>query len=139
LGLDLVFLGGDGWESPNFFQEVEGVLEPKDNIYITSHFSADNVDPQSRKFVESYQKRYGKAPAAPAALGYDAAGVVIDALKRTPQLNREALKEAINVTSNFPGVTGTITLNEKRNAVKPIVILKSFKGKFIYFATSNVF
>lgn len=139
LGLELFFLGGDGWESPNFFQEVEDVLEQKDNIYITSHFSADNVDPQSKKFVESYQKRYGETPAAPSALGYDAAGVMIDALKRTPQLTRVALKDAINVTSNFPGVTGTITLNEKRNAVKPVVILKSFKGKFIYFATSNVF
>jgi branched-chain amino acid transport system substrate-binding protein len=70
-------------------------------------------------------------------LGYDAAGVLVDALRRTPQLSRQALRDAISTTSNFPGVTGTITLNEKRNAVKPIVILKPHKSRFIYFATST--
>ncbi|MFQ6002248.1 MAG: ABC transporter substrate-binding protein [Candidatus Zixiibacteriota bacterium] len=139
LGLELFFLGGDGWESPNFFRDVEGELEDKDKIYITSHFSAENVDPQAKRFVENYKKRYGEEPTAPSALGYDAAGVVIGALRRTPQLSREAIKDAINVTSNFQGVTGTITLNEKRNAVKPIVILRPFKRKFIYFATSTGF
>ncbi len=112
-------------------------MEETDKIYITSHFSAANVDPQAQKFVENYEQGYGEEPTAPAALGYDVAGVLIDALGRTPQLSREALKNAIGVTSNFPGVTGTITLNEKRNAVKPVVILRPFKGKFIYFATST--
>jgi len=139
LGLDLFFLGGDGWESPSFFQEVGNELEEKDKIYITSHFSVENVDPNTRKFVEEYSKKYGRNPTAASALGYDAMGVIADALKKTPQLSREALKEAINSTSNFPGVTGTITLNEKRNAVKPIVILKAYKGRFNYFITSNVF
>lgn len=139
LGLELFFLGGDGWESPNFFRDVEGDLEEEDKIYITSHFSAENVDPQAKRFVENYKKRYGEEPSAPSALGYDAAGVIIDALGRTPQLSREAMKDAIGTTSNFPGVTGTITLNEKRNAIKPIVILRPFKGKFIYFSTSTGF
>ncbi|NIM99664.1 MAG: ABC transporter substrate-binding protein, partial [candidate division Zixibacteria bacterium] len=139
LGLELFLLGGDGWESPDFFREVGAELEETDKIYITSHFSVENVDVRAKKFVEDYRKVHGEEPSAPAALGYDAAGVLIDALKRTPQLSRDALKDAINTTSNFPGVTGTITLNEKRNAVKPIVILKPYKGKFIYFATSTGF
>jgi branched-chain amino acid transport system substrate-binding protein len=139
LGLELFYLGGDGWESPNFFKEVESDLDEKDEIYITSHFSVENADPNTTRFVKEYSKVYGKEPSAASALGYDAAGVIAGAFKRTPQLSREALKNAINSTANFPGVTGTITLDEKRNAVKPIMILKAYRGRFNYFATSTVF
>ncbi|MGZ6140915.1 MAG: ABC transporter substrate-binding protein, partial [Myxococcaceae bacterium] len=70
-----------------------------------------------------------------AALGYDAAMVAVDAMKRATTLDRTSVRDAIAATKNFPGVTGTITLDEHRNASKPAVVLEVGKGKTKYVAT----
>jgi hypothetical protein len=58
-------------------------------------------------------------------LAYDAAKVLADAIKRAGGAEDSAkLKDAINATKNFAGVTGTITLDASRNAVKPAVVLE---------------
>ena len=50
-------------------------------------------------------------------------------------LDRKAVRDAIAATKNFPGVTGTITLDDKRNATKPAVVLEVGQGKTKYVAT----
>ncbi len=70
-----------------------------------------------------------------AALGYDAARVAIEAMKRAPDLSGPSLREAIAQTKDFPGVAGIITMDENRNAVKPAVVLKVEDGKFRYKTT----
>ena len=42
------------------------------------------------------------------------------------------LRDAIAATKDFPGVTGVISINADRNAVKPAVVLKLQDLKFIY-------
>ena len=44
----------------------------------------------------------------------------------------QKLRDAIASTKNFKGITGTITLDEQRNAKKPAVILAVKNGKFNY-------
>lgn len=136
-GLDVALLGGDGWESAEFGELTSGLLTEKDRVYITTHFSPDNTAPLVYRFVSDYTSRFGERPTAPSALGYDAAGVVCDALRRTPQLSRSALSKSINSTSEYVGVTGIITINEKRNPVKDVVILKTYGGKFFFETTVN--
>jgi branched-chain amino acid transport system substrate-binding protein len=68
-------------------------------------------------------------------MGYDAAMILADSLRRSKTLSKQDLREAISTTQNFPGVTGNITLNEKRNAVKSAVILKVANGAFHYQTT----
>jgi len=76
-------------------------------------------------------------PDALAALGYDAAKLVADAMKRSKSLGGQDLRQAIADTKDFPGVTGVINFNETRDAVKPAVILEIKDGKAIYRATVN--
>ena len=45
------------------------------------------------------------------------------------------LRDAINATKNFAGVTGAITIDSGRNAVKPAVVLKLQDKKYIYVET----
>jgi branched-chain amino acid transport system substrate-binding protein len=45
------------------------------------------------------------------------------------------VRDAIAQTKDFPGVAGNITLDDKRNAVKPAVVLKVADGKFDYVTT----
>lgn len=137
-GLDLAMLGGDGWESSEFNQATSDILTENDRVFITTHFSPDNAQPLVNRFVTDYKSRTGKLPVASSALGYDAAGVVCEALRRTPQLSRRALSESINSISDYDGVTGTITFNEKRDPIKDVVILRSYGGKFFFEATLNL-
>jgi branched-chain amino acid transport system substrate-binding protein len=56
-------------------------------------------------------------------------------MTRAPDLSGPSLREAIAKTKDFPGVAGAITLDEKRNPVKPAVVLTIEGGKFKYKAT----
>jgi len=137
-GANVALLGSDGWESPEFLEKTSPILTDTDRIYITTHFSPDDNHPLVQRFVADYRSRYGELPTAPAALGYDAAGVLCEALRRTPQLERHAISESINSISDFEGVTGNITIDEKRNAVKDVVILKAYGGRFIFETTTRI-
>jgi branched-chain amino acid transport system substrate-binding protein len=124
-----ILLGGDGWESTTFFELVGDTLEDL-QVYITSHFSSEDPRPVVQRFVEDFRKKNGRNPNAICALAYDAGLVLADALARTPQLNRTVLREAINSTNNLEGVTGIITLNEKRDPRKGVYILEAQEDGF---------
>ena len=65
-----------------------------------------------------------------AALGYDAAKMLADAIERADSVDPDKIKDAINSTTDFPGITGMITLDEKRNPYKEITIATVKNGKF---------
>ena len=72
-----------------------------------------------------YKQRYGNLlPDAHAALAYDAARLLFDALARIGSTDSDKLREALAQTKNFHGVTGVISMDADRNAVKPAVVLK---------------
>jgi branched-chain amino acid transport system substrate-binding protein len=56
-------------------------------------------------------------------------------MERAPSLKGADLAKAIADTKDFKGVTGTITLDDKRNATKRSVIQRIQGGKFSMFAT----
>ena len=88
-----------------------------------------------REFIAEYKARYGKVPDAMAVLGYDAAGVIADAIKRAGKVKGDAIRDALAATKNFPGVSGTITINRQRNAVKRAVIVTIKNGLQSYVAS----
>lgn len=120
LGMEIPILGGDGWDSPELWKLGGEALK---NAYITNHYSADNPAPEIQNFVKNYKAKFNTTPDSLAALAYDSAKVLADAIKRAGSTESAKLKDAINSTKNFAGVTGTISLDEKRNAVKPAVVL----------------
>jgi len=132
LGLKVTMMGGDGWDSEKLFELGGSAV---DGSYVSNHYSADDPTPRVQDFIKKYQAKYGNVPDSLAALGYDAAKVVIEAMKRAPDVSGPALRDAIAQTKDFPGVAGTITLDEKRNPVKPAVVLTVEGGKFKYKAT----
>ncbi len=120
LGMTQPLLGGDGWDSPELWKLGGSALQ---NAYISNHYSADNPAPEIQNFVKAYQAKFGVAPDSLAALAYDSAKVLADAIKRAGGTESAKLKDAINSTKEFAGVTGKITLDAERNAVKPAVVL----------------
>jgi len=88
-----------------------------------------------QKFVADYKAKYGQTPDALAALAYDAARILGDAIGRAGSTDGPKVRDAIAQTKDFPGVTGSISINADRNAVKPAVILKIENGKFLLVET----
>ncbi|MDP3237490.1 MAG: ABC transporter substrate-binding protein [Myxococcales bacterium] len=132
LGLKVTMMGGDGWDSAKLFELGGSAV---DGSYVSNHYSADDPSPRVQEFIKKFQARYKTTPDSLAALGYDAARVAIDAMKRATELTGPSIREQIAITKDFPGVAGTITLDENRNPVKPAVVLKVEAGKFKYVST----
>jgi branched-chain amino acid transport system substrate-binding protein len=132
LGLTATLLGGDGWESEKLFELGGSAI---DGSYYSNHYSVDSPSPKTQAFLTDYKKRYGSVPDSLAALGYDAAMVGLDAMKRASDASGPALRDAIRATKDFPGAAGTINLDDNRNAIKPAAVLKVKAGKLEYVTT----
>jgi branched-chain amino acid transport system substrate-binding protein len=134
LGLNVPLMGGDGWDSPSL-TEIGG--EALNGSYFSNHYSVDDPSPAIQKFVSDYRTRYGETPDALAGLAYDAANILFDAIRRANSTEGALVRDAIAQTRDYAGVTGAITLDENRNAVKPAVVLQINGGKLQYLETIN--
>jgi branched-chain amino acid transport system substrate-binding protein len=132
LGITVPLIGGDGWDSPRLW-EIGG--EALNGCHFSNHYSVDDPSPAVQKFVADYKAKYKQVPDALAALGYDAARILADAMTRAGTTKGDKVRDALSATKDFAGVTGTITINKERNAVKPAVVLKIENGKFVYVTT----
>jgi branched-chain amino acid transport system substrate-binding protein len=133
LGFTGPILGGDAYEAPELIDiggdAVEGVV-------FSTHYHPDaELSPASAPFVEAFEAEYGERPSAFAALGYDAYMLVIDAIERANSFDPAAIRDAMAETTDFAGVTGTITLDENGDAIKDAVILTVENGAFKYLRT----
>ncbi|MCX6381500.1 MAG: ABC transporter substrate-binding protein [Armatimonadetes bacterium] len=132
VGLSVPLFGGDGWESD---QLIPGAGIALEGCFFTNHFfSHDMTEPHILSFIAAFQKiNPGKQPGALDALGYDAAKVIIEALKRAKSLDSVALRDAIAETKDYQGVAGKITLDANRNARKEAVLFKIVGKEFKIF------
>jgi branched-chain amino acid transport system substrate-binding protein len=133
LGIKVPLLGGDGWDSPSLFKAAGDALE---GCYFSDHFHPEEKRPEVRDFIQKFKaKNSGEVPDAMAALGYDAARILVDAMKRAKSVSGPDLRAAIASTRDFSGVTGKITIGPDRNAVKPALVLQIRGGASHYVTT----
>ncbi len=126
LGMKQPLMGGDGWDSPKLVEIGKDAVQ---GCYFSTHFSPGSNDPRVVNFVAAYKKRFnGETPGALAAVAYDAANLLYAAIERAGSTDGPKIRDALASTKDFPGVTGNITIDKDRNAVKPAVILQ-VKGK----------
>lgn len=129
LGLGQPLIGVDGWDAPQLWQSGGRAL---DGSFMSNHYSTEDPRPANQKFIAEYRKRHGQLPDSLAALGYDAMGMLAEAFRGAGTTDGAKLRDAIARTKNYAGVTGTITLNAQRDAVKPGIVFKLQNGKFHY-------
>lgn len=134
LGMNVPIFGGDGWESAKLV-EIGG--EAVEGTFFSTHFSPKQKSAAVQEFTKKFTDRYKVEPDAMAALGYDSALLLADAIKRAGTTDGPKLREALAATKDFPGITGSITIDKDRNASKPAVILEVKGGKFEYLETIN--
>ncbi len=135
LGITAPLLGGDGWDSEQLAAIGKEAIE---GCYYSNHYAPDQPSEQVQAFVTKYRETYnGQTPDGLAALGYDAAKVLAEAMRRAPGLTGAELQSALAQTRDFKGVTGVISMDQNRDAKKAAVIVQMKGGKPVYVATVN--
>ncbi len=130
IGITVPLFGGDGWESEKL---LEGkAKDALDGCFFSTHVSIEDPNPKIQNFITKYKEKYGSTPDAMAFLSYDAGMILFDAIKRAGSTDGVKIKDALANTQNYDGVTGTITINDQRNAIKPAVVMEIKDGKFTY-------
>ncbi len=154
LGITVPLLGGDGWESEKLL-EIGG--DALNGAYYSNHWALDKPDSLLQGFLAAYRAQFNSDPDAIAGLAYDAAEVLFRSMERlasedpatfaglgsskagTPERKAATakLRDLIAATKDYPGVTGTITLDANRNASKPAVVIEVKGGQKVYNTTIN--
>lgn len=130
IGITVPLFGGDGWESEKLTEgKAKDALE---GCFFSTHVSTENPDPAIQNFIKKFKEKYNSMPDAMSFLAYDAGLILFDAMKRAGSTETEKVKNELAKTKDFSGVTGKISINEQRNAVKPAVILEIINGQFKY-------
>jgi branched-chain amino acid transport system substrate-binding protein len=129
VGLNVPMFGGDGWDSTKLIDSGgTGIL----GGYFLNHYHNSEQRPEVQEFVRKFQAKYGHPPAtAMGALGYDAANVVLTALKASDPKDGSELLKAIAAVKDMKGVSGSITIGPDGNAQKPALVLRVEKTGFV--------
>jgi branched-chain amino acid transport system substrate-binding protein len=131
-GIKAAFVGGDGWDGSSLISVGGKAIE---GAFFSNHFSVEDKSPLVQDFVQKYKQKYNAVPDAFAALGYDAMKLLADAITRAGSTDSDKLRDAIQKTQNFPGVSGKITIGADRNAQKSAVIITIKDGAYKYAET----
>jgi branched-chain amino acid transport system substrate-binding protein len=134
LSIPAKLLGGDGWDSPDM---VKIAGKDIDGGYFTNHYSPDDQRPEVQDFVKKYKAKYGSAPDALATLAYDAAKIMLEAIRRAGNDKPEAVRDAMAKIADFPTVSGRISFDNSGNPLKSAVVLQYQDGRQKYVATVN--
>jgi len=130
-GLDKPIFGGDGDDTPLLVQ-IAG--KGANNVYFSTHslMDAQLGTDAVKKFIAAYKAEYKIDPEnAFAGLGYDTVKLLADAIKRAGSDNPKAIREALQKTTNLPGVTGVITFQPgSRIPQKGVTMILVKDGKF---------
>ncbi|HVV68037.1 MAG TPA: ABC transporter substrate-binding protein [Gammaproteobacteria bacterium] len=135
LGLQVAFLGSDAWSSPELLKLANGAVE---GAYFANHYSPDAKTAATEKFVTDYQKAYGKTPDDVAALSYDAAKILFNAIAAAGTLDRQAIRDSMAKLPVYAGVTGDIKYSaDSGDPVKSAVIMQVKGNQFVWVANAS--
>ena len=130
IGLNVPMAGGDGWDSAKLPEIASKAA--LNNTYFSSLYSPDDDSKLNKDFVAAYQKAYNEKPDVFAALAYDSALLVINAIKTANAVDTVKIKDAMAKTAGFNGVSGNVTFNEQHNPVKSAVIIEYKDGAQVF-------
>lgn len=136
MGLQIVFLGTDAWESEAFVKDAGTAAE---GAVFSTYFDPEAaITENTQVFLRAYREKYGEdqEPPSDVALGFDAYLLAINAIGTAgTSVNGEAIRDRLAATKNFPGASGNITFDENGDPIKSVVIKTIQNGKFVHIHT----
>ncbi|MCG8569512.1 MAG: ABC transporter substrate-binding protein [Spirochaetes bacterium] len=131
MDISITFLGSDGWNSEMYQYAADEII----GYYYTTHTHIDSAHPVSQQIIKDFQilSAVNNIDFTHFSLIHDAVYLLADAINRTGSLNRQEIRNQLAETRNFPGATGTISMNSSGNPLKPILILQFGKKQPILY------
>lgn len=125
-GLDVTFLGGDGW---NWTEESFRVISDKRfKGFASTSWVIDQPGNKSTAFLKEHQADYGETAFTTTSHCYDAAMILFLALMDAPKLDRDSVMQSLHHKRKYEGVTGTFIYDNKNYPRKTLVILQMING-----------
>ncbi|HOB29346.1 MAG: ABC transporter substrate-binding protein [Dethiobacteria bacterium] len=126
MGLQVQFLGADGFFADELIKIGGDAVE---GAYFTAGFFSGDPSPELQDFIKKYKERYKATPDMFAAHGYDAARMIIEVIKKYGP-EPEQIRKGLSEIKDFPGVTGSITIDEDGDTIRDVYILQVKDGEF---------
>lgn len=126
IGITSTCIGGDGWDGVT--EKTVNNPEVVEGSYFVNHYTVEDDAVIVQDFISNYKATYDAEPNAFAALGYDAAKILIEAIKTCESTEADAITAAMQNTS-LDCVTGHITFDENRNPVKSVSVIEIKEGQ----------
>lgn len=127
LGIKAKIIGGDGICSPTLYELAGDAVE---NIICSTVGIPKESLNNSDNFLKNYQERFKTEVQIYAPMAYDAVMIIVDAMKRSNSTNAADILKAIP-TTNYAGLSGQITFDEKGDLKESYITLSQFKDKKI--------
>jgi branched-chain amino acid transport system substrate-binding protein len=118
MGIDATLLGCDSWDG-DLDERAVG------SGYYCTGFTV--LDPKAQAFVEAYRTRFDGEADVFAALGYEAARILLDAIQEAGSTQVAHVQQALLV-STFQSWTGPITFDEAGQAQKSLALIRVEDG-----------
>lgn len=126
LGLEQVILGPDGFADAQFI-EGAGAANATNVFYVSGYSTKVELSDKASQFVANYSEKYGQEPNMFAALAYDSVYMFAQAAKGAK--SSTDIATALANLTDFEGVTGQMTMDDKHNPVKPAIMIELQGGK----------
>jgi branched-chain amino acid transport system substrate-binding protein len=136
-GIKSTFLGVDGTDG---VLEIEGAdYSVFEGLYFANHYFSGDPSKLVQDFRKNYEADYKTTPNAFASLGYDAAMILFDAIKKAAadgvkiEASPKSYQAIIDkmAATNLDCVTGQITF-KNNNPIKEVAVIRIQKGAYTF-------
>ena len=127
MGIDQPILGPDGFGNAQLY-ELAGTDNLND-VFYTTQFSTLSEEAHVQDFLSNYEEQFGQPADMFAAMSYDAAYAVKEAIERAGSAVPSEINAELQNTQDFAGVTGTFSFDELHNPIKTVTIVEVQNGE----------
>lgn len=128
---DVKFMGPDGINEQAL---IDAAGKDAEGVYATfGGVPPKEMTGQGKEWYDEYKAKFNSEPEPYAAYGYEAAKVVLKAIDEVCEPDRNALREAVLATKDFPGLLGTWSFDENGDTTSTTMsgsVVKDGKWEF---------
>jgi ABC-type branched-subunit amino acid transport system substrate-binding protein/outer membrane protein assembly factor BamD (BamD/ComL family) len=121
------FLGANGWNSPDFARTDDSSI---DGAVFVDGFFVDSPTPTVQDFVARYKKRFETNPTIFAMQGYDAAKLVLDAVRKGAS-SGEAVRDQLLTQPDLSSLAGPAAFGPDGTLSRPLFLIQIKRGRFL--------
>ncbi|MBN1760871.1 MAG: ABC transporter substrate-binding protein [Chitinispirillaceae bacterium] len=121
-------LGSSGWHQEKVIKDGKRYVL---NTMISTSFDLDQNRKEWQTFAKNYKSRFNSEPDRIAALGYDAAAMIMKAIRETGSDNPDRIRDVLSKTTRYQGLSGVVSFEPDRHANSESAVYKITNDGFV--------